>query len=34
LAARRITLDDDDVERIEAIDRTERQVDFEGAPWN
>jgi len=33
-AARRVTLDDEDVARIDGIDRRERQVDFEGAPWN
>ena len=32
--AQRITLDEDDVERIDNIDRRERQVDFDGAPWN
>jgi len=32
--ARRLFLDPRDVERIDAIDRTQRQVDFDGAPWN
>jgi 2,5-diketo-D-gluconate reductase B len=32
--AQRITLDDDDIARIDGIDQTQRQVDFEGAPWN
>ena len=32
--ARRLTLDDEDVERIDAVERTDRQVDFAGAPWN
>ena len=34
LAARDLELDDEDVERIDAIDREERYVDFEEAPWN
>jgi 2,5-diketo-D-gluconate reductase B len=33
-AAQQLDLDDDDVARIDAIDRTERQVDFPAAPWN
>ncbi|MFB6171504.1 MAG: aldo/keto reductase [Haloarculaceae archaeon] len=33
-AARDLDLDADDVERIESIDREERFVDFEAAPWN
>ena len=32
--ARQLTLADGDLARIDAIDRTERQVDFEGAPWD
>jgi 2,5-diketo-D-gluconate reductase B len=32
--AREIELSDDDIERIDAIDRRERVVDFEEAPWN
>ena len=32
--ARRLSLDPTDAERIDAIDRTQRQVDFDGAPWN
>ncbi|MFY4815116.1 aldo/keto reductase [Halorubrum salsamenti] len=32
--AQHLTLDEDDVARIDAIDRTARQVDFDGAPWN
>ncbi|WP_323192052.1 aldo/keto reductase [Halostella sp. PRR32] len=31
--ARRIELDSADVARIDAINRTRRQVDFDGAPW-
>jgi len=34
LAARELELDDADIARIDAIDRRERQVDFDGAPWN
>jgi 2,5-diketo-D-gluconate reductase B len=34
LDARELTLDDDEIRRIDAIDRTERQVDFPDAPWN
>jgi 2,5-diketo-D-gluconate reductase B len=34
LEARDLSLDPVDVERIDAIDRTERQVDFPAAPWN
>jgi len=33
LAARDLELDDADLARIDAIDRTQRTVDFEGAPW-
>ncbi|MFB6108277.1 MAG: aldo/keto reductase [Haloplanus sp.] len=33
LAARELSLDDEDVARIDGIDREERLVDFEGAPW-
>lgn len=33
-AAQQLALDKDDIARIDAIDRTERQVDFDGAPWN
>ncbi|SIQ82478.1 2,5-diketo-D-gluconate reductase B [Haladaptatus litoreus] len=32
--ARRISLDKTDIERIDGIDRTTRQVDFEAAPWS
>ncbi|WP_440005832.1 aldo/keto reductase [Halomicrococcus sp. SG-WS-1] len=31
--ARQLSLSDEDRERIDAIDREERQVDFEDAPW-
>ena len=31
--ARELTLDESDIERIDSIDRRERQVDFEDAPW-
>jgi 2,5-diketo-D-gluconate reductase B len=34
LAAGRLDLTDEQVERIDGIDRERRQVDFEGAPWN
>jgi 2,5-diketo-D-gluconate reductase B len=34
LAARELTLSHDEIERIDAIDRRERQVDFDAAPWN
>jgi len=34
LAARDLSLDPEDVERIDAIDRSERQLDFPDAPWN
>lgn len=34
LRAKELSLDNEDIERIDAIDRTVRQVDFEGAPWN
>ena len=34
LAALDLELDPAAVERIDGIDRTERQVDFSGAPWN
>jgi 2,5-diketo-D-gluconate reductase B len=34
LEAQELELDDEDVERIDAIDRRERQVDFPAAPWN
>lgn len=34
LAATELSLDDEDVRRIESIDRTRRVVDFEAAPWN
>ena len=33
-AAREVDLTDDEIARIDAIDRTERIVDFEEAPWN
>jgi diketogulonate reductase-like aldo/keto reductase len=33
-AAREIHLTDDQIARIDAVDRDERVVDFEGAPWN
>ena len=33
-AARDLDLDDEDLDRIDAIDRRERVVDFEAAPWN
>ncbi|WP_458206092.1 aldo/keto reductase [Haladaptatus sp. NG-SE-30] len=32
--ARRLSLPDEDIERIDSIDQTSRQVDFETAPWN
>jgi len=32
--AQHLTLDEGDIARIDAIDRTARQVDFDGAPWN
>jgi 2,5-diketo-D-gluconate reductase B len=32
--ARHLSLGPEDVERIDAIDRTQRQVDFDGAPWH
>ncbi len=32
--ARRLTLPEEDLARIDAIDREQRQVDFEDAPWN
>jgi len=34
LGARELTLSSDEIERIDAIDRRERQVDFDAAPWN
>jgi len=34
LAARELTLTDGELARIDAIDRRERQVDFDAAPWN
>jgi 2,5-diketo-D-gluconate reductase B len=34
LAAREIELDDEDVELIDSIEREERIVDFDEAPWN
>lgn len=34
LGALDLALDDEDVARIDAIDRTERMVDFDAAPWN
>lgn len=34
LAARDLDLTREELERIDAIDRTDRQVDFESAPWN
>ncbi|USZ69834.1 aldo/keto reductase (plasmid) [Halorussus salilacus] len=34
LQARELSLTDDDIARIDAIDRERRQVDFAGAPWN
>jgi len=34
LAARDLELDDDDIERIDAIDRRERVIDPSWAPWN
>lgn len=34
LGAVDLTLDPAEIDRIDAIDRTDRQVDFEGAPWN
>ena len=34
VAASDVNLDPEDVARIDAIDRTERQVDFDAAPWN
>jgi len=34
LAARRLSLSEAALARIDAIERTERQVDFAGAPWN
>jgi 2,5-diketo-D-gluconate reductase B len=34
LAARDLSLDQDAIERIDAIDRRERVVDFPDAPWN
>jgi 2,5-diketo-D-gluconate reductase B len=34
LAGREFSLDDEDVARIDAIDREKRYVDFEEAPWN
>jgi len=34
LAARDLTLSGDELARIDAIDRRERQVDFDAAPWN
>ncbi len=33
-AARELELDAEDIDRIDAIDREERVVDFEEAPWN
>ena len=33
-AARDLEFDDEDLSRIDAIDREERVVDFESAPWN
>lgn len=33
-AARDLDLTREEIERIDAIDRTDRQVDFDGAPWN
>ena len=29
-----LALDDEDIERVDALDRTERMVDFDAAPWN
>ncbi|WP_135820242.1 aldo/keto reductase [Halostella litorea] len=34
LAARDLTLDAEELARIDAIDHRERQVDFDAAPWN
>ncbi|MFB6111085.1 MAG: aldo/keto reductase [Halobacteriaceae archaeon] len=34
LAAVDLTLTDEEIDRIDAIDTTDRQVDFEDAPWN
>jgi len=34
LAARELSLDQEDIDRIDAIDRRERFVDFPAAPWN
>lgn len=34
LAAGEVTLDPADRERIDAIERTERQIDFDAAPWH
>jgi 2,5-diketo-D-gluconate reductase B len=34
LQATDLELDDDDVERIDAIDRRQRFIDPDGAPWN
>ena len=34
LAARELSLDDEDVATVDAIDREKRYVDFEEAPWN
>jgi len=34
LSARELTLSPDEIERIDDIDRRERQVDFDAAPWN
>jgi len=34
LAARDLTLDEDELARIDDIERRERQVDFDAAPWN
>ena len=33
-AAREVTLPESDLARIDAIDRTDRRVDFPAAPWN
>jgi 2,5-diketo-D-gluconate reductase B len=34
LAGQDLRLTDEEIERIDAIDRTDRRVDFDGAPWN
>lgn len=33
-AAREIELDDEDLERIADLDQGDRQIDYDGAPWN